>query len=495
LDDFSRYYDLALQFYSRGDYEQAFPYFEQSLSLTNPGDIHTLSLYYKYCRCLYIMGEFSQALLKAEQGLSFYPDCRELFYIRGQIYFEIGLLHESKTNFTKCASLKTHFKEWSDNDNDRIENYKIYWYLSAISAYLGNTEEALHYFNNIALENPVLPVLKSLACILINTGIDKKILINSLYEKNTISSTSLIYFLLAIEAYEECRQTIEHIGLNQELYPAWVHSQLYLGRYKEIQSLFASLGPNIQLNGDLIIYYCISQWLEFPRQSVRVFLEKMNHDNPLVVNVCLWIDNILFSQDTLGNKNKNYNTLITEIALIIYKLGDIGLALDIVSRYFAGENKEAYAKLGRAAFARGYYQEARTLLERSLSSQGIDTLDYYKLGVACARLGCYEQAIEYFLKAMVTQPDNPVIPCLIYEAITKQSMKLLVAGCKFPEANQELKSELIRLGSINRQAKRLRQTYNKQTAKTGLAINLDDSLEEYSLGNDSKQEEAWKLNV
>lgn len=348
--ELSNNYKLARYFYKRGDFEQARRYLEAELSQTHPCNEHALQLYWEYTLCLYKLGELADALAKVEEGLSKYPDCREFFYIKGQIYYEMGLLRYSRDYFSKFIAIKTSFL---DCDDGVAVNYRAFGYLTAISVRAEKFEEALDYLRLFILETPDISALNKVCLLLLKSGLDENVLIQTLITNNVIPNFDLVRLLLTNQAYEACNE------------------------------------------------------------------------------------------------------------------------------------KEACGELGRE----------RTQSERSLSPHQVPAQEYHRLGIICGSLGFYEQAAEYFLRAAVLEPGNQVYPCLIYEALSIKAIEILVAESDPPRDSPILKNELLRLATLKRKSKRLRQIIMQQGNGEKAREDIYGRFDVWSLGDDMGEEAAWNINV
>ncbi|MDD3363445.1 MAG: hypothetical protein PHZ03_00530, partial [Syntrophomonas sp.] len=449
-------------------------------------DEHALQLYWEYSLCLYKLGECAEALSMVEQGLSQYPDCRELYYIKGQIYYEMGMLRHSQEYFLKFIAIKTSFLKYTEG---MAVNYKAYGYLTAISVRDGKCEEALYYLQLFVKANPDISILKKLCLLLLKSGIDEHTLIEILVTSDLISELALVQLLLMSREYGACLDVIKHFGKENEFHLEWMQCQLHLGRYNQVQHMIDGTIPPIPMGRDTAIYYCVSRCLENPRQSSREFLLKLDRNLP-EVQACLWIEELIFknTNSPVELSDINVQDVIKKIALTIYTLGDTCLAFDIIQNCFSYNRQEAYTQLGREAFANDFFKEAKTLLERSLSQEDEKAEDYYKLGIVCGGLGLYEQALEYLLRAAALNSENQIYPCLVYEFLAIYEIEILVKKLDSFIENLSLKNELLRLCTLKCKSKRLRQLIEQQGNDGRGAAVIYNHFDIWSLVNDRNEE-------
>ncbi|MEN6328554.1 MAG: tetratricopeptide repeat protein [Syntrophomonas sp.] len=371
--DFAHSYELAEACYKSGDYEQARHYFESALALSNPQDERTASLYWEYTLFLYRTGECATAFSKVKQGLAQYPDCRELYNIQGQIYYELGLLEQSRINFLKCIALKASYKGYIDDEN--LAEHKPYCFLTAIAALQGKSAEMLHYLQLLAEKNPSFLALQKLCLMLLHLGMETQPLIDILGIVYGISSPALSCLLLMIEEHKACLE-----ALNQ-----------------------------------------------------------FNEKAELKFNDC--------------------------------------------------------AALGEQFFNRACFGLPKVVQEKSLTREGSTPQAYCMLGLVCSRSGMYDKALEYFLHAMNLDKDNQVYSCLVFEVLAVHSAKILLQWSNSFWESPAFINELLRLCTIKRKAKLIRQQIVAQEndLKRIGGIKIHGSI--LSPEDDINEEDVWQINV
>jgi tetratricopeptide (TPR) repeat protein len=372
-DDFVSNYESARCCYRFGNYEQSRNYFESALTLSNPRDIQAESLYWEYSLCLYKNGDCAESLKMIRQGLAYYPDCPELYHIQGQIYYELGLLGQSRIKFSKCTALKATPAGCLSDKN--VSDYGAYWFLTAIAARQGKSDEVFHYLRLFVMEEPPFSALLKLCLLLLHLGIETQTLKNNLVKTYGISSLVFNRLLLSIKENE------------------------------------ARLKATTQFD-----------------------------------------------------ENSSLNT-------------------------------EVNANLGRQAFNRGCLIDAKVLLERSLSQEEESSEDLGILAIACSRLGMYEQALEYFLRAMALDPKNRIYPCFAFEILAIQAIKTLVQRSNSLEESPVLINELLRLCTIKRKSMQLRQAIVDQSADLERLESIYGRLNILSIVDDINEEDIWSISV
>lgn len=357
--DFACNYERARQCFHLGDFEQSRIYFESARAQINPRDTVAESLFWEYGLCLHENGDYMESFTTVQQGLAFFPDCRQLYLIKGKILYELGLLNQSRICFQKGTSLKVPSISPNDVSPDRS-----YWFLAAIAARLGEEKEALRCFRLFIMENPPLNALLKLYLLLEHLKIEIDTLIYNLLEESELSSLNISSLLTIIK---------EH--------------------------------------------------------KIRL-------------------------TETNGEVNQNIGTPILN---------------------------------------QGFDMETRVWLERSSYLEG--SPEYYcMLGIANSRAGHYEQAIEYFLQAMVLDPQNPIYPCFAFEVQAVHAMKILVRSYYTNEYNPVLINELLRLCTIKSKSMRIRHSLAVDGNDAHKSRSVCSHLNILSIVDDVDEEEVWNLN-
>lgn len=483
-------YDSARNYYREGAFDQCRRCLQIIEDNTAPRAEHELRLYCAYSLCLFRMGECAEALAKAEQGLSQYPDCRELYYIKGQIFYEMQLLGNSCEYFKKFIAVKTSF---INPKADTAGNCPAYIYLIVIAVRLEKYDEAIYYLQLYMREKPNISELKKLCRPLLKFDIDKKAFTEVVLSSNIASATDLAEMLIQSGDYAACLDVIKGFDKEMEYWPAWIECQLHLGRYKLVRQAIGDQAVRKNIDPKSVVYYCLAGWLENPRRSQKEFL--LNQDEIFAeIKACSWIDQLISGSHQTGSDtiDNRVDDSIKSIALLTYILGDLCLALDIIRNYFTCDNRAAYSYLGREAFKEGFYSETRILLERSQCRPDEEAEDYYELGMAYAEAGCYEYALEQFLQIVALRPENQVYPCLVYEVLAMQILKNLVENPGLFTDNVTLINELLRICTLKCKSKNLRHIIaGRQYPGAGKS----DFHDIWPLTDAINEEVIWSINV
>jgi glycosyltransferase involved in cell wall biosynthesis len=100
-------YNLGLSFYALGDLENSRRHYESVRPHLNPEDRFTAAFFRNYAICLADLGDFEQALNLINDGLACFPDYPDLYFIKGELLFDLNLMTQAKNNFLKCLHFQT----------------------------------------------------------------------------------------------------------------------------------------------------------------------------------------------------------------------------------------------------------------------------------------------------------------------------------------------------------------------------------------------------
>jgi tetratricopeptide (TPR) repeat protein len=100
-------YNLGLSFYALGDLENSRHHYEAVRQHLDPGDMFTAAFFRNYAICLGDLGDFEQALNLIDEGLACFPDYPDLYFIKGELLFDLNLMAQAKDSFLKCLRFHT----------------------------------------------------------------------------------------------------------------------------------------------------------------------------------------------------------------------------------------------------------------------------------------------------------------------------------------------------------------------------------------------------
>lgn len=145
-------YNLGVSYFVLGDLENSQRHYETALERLDPHAGFASALYRNYCICLLEMGEYLRALQLADKGLSFFPDYPDLYFVKGQIFWDLGMLPQAKASFLKCTRFRRTPPEYTTTQG--VTGHLAFENLAAVYAHAGNPRAALDWLRLALKEQP-----------------------------------------------------------------------------------------------------------------------------------------------------------------------------------------------------------------------------------------------------------------------------------------------------------------------------------------------------
>jgi len=142
LDDFS-HYNLAVSYYVSGQPETAKKHFHLAKQLVSGKAKYLPALFRNYAVCLFDLAQYEDALNLLNEGLAYYPDYPDLYYLKGQIFTALKLYNYAQQCFENCLKFTNINPEYVSTYG--VASFLSFEYLADISAYRQNWSKALEY--------------------------------------------------------------------------------------------------------------------------------------------------------------------------------------------------------------------------------------------------------------------------------------------------------------------------------------------------------------
>jgi glycosyltransferase involved in cell wall biosynthesis len=97
-------YNLGISYFMIHNFKKSIEHYQIALENLNKDKNFASILYRNYCICLIEIGEFSQALKLLDKGLTYFNDYPDLYFLKGQIHGNLGLLQKAKKYFYTTTS-------------------------------------------------------------------------------------------------------------------------------------------------------------------------------------------------------------------------------------------------------------------------------------------------------------------------------------------------------------------------------------------------------
>lgn len=489
-DHFSRF-NLGTSLMNAGRLTEAAAHF--AAALAGAGNAAVPVLYRNYGLCLHDLGEYATAMDVLEQGLSLFPDYPDLYFVKGQVFWEIGFLSEAERCFKKCTRFRRVPPEYTTMEGVTTD---LAWEnLAEVYAKQGRPGEAVEALARVGgggvRSAPRSRRLIRKACgFLRQAGVEGPALARRVAESFGAGGRPAVDVLfeagdaaaalaaLGCDLPDDPPRRARCLMKLERFAQAWDVWMAYRGRSGDG-------GSPPPLDSDQLVDACLCAWLDEPRRSASADLLNAPPDHaPAMAAACRWVEGLLgLSPGTAGDgpltDDGRRHTL--EIATRALSLGDVDLATCVVRSWGspdASDSHEARGEacfvLGRAALDRGLPGEARLLLERAVNRYRMDVdagsgaaaaggpLDL--LGKANAQLGDSAAAFRAFLGAFreaLKEGDGGGVRaserlafCAL-EQLAARCQELCLRALSLDQGNTELHGLVFALASLRTRAARL----------------------------------------
>lgn len=510
-------YNLGLSYYVLGDLESSHRHYEVARPLIDPSDGFAAAFFRNYSICLGDLGDYEQALNLADEGLACFPDYPDLYFIKGQLYWDLNLIALARTNFLKCLRFRQTLPEYITTEG--VTGHLALQNLAEVCAREENFDEAVTYLEQVLRIRPTYELFGQLCSLLQQKGLDGSEITAHL-DVFHLDSLTIARLLFDMKEFQVClsylckqRSTSSdlHAGAtdgpgarrvppgrgrgsaphtsdadslpggerpgdvplcNEHELLFKAKCLLHLGRYAEAVKLILPCYQWSPRTTDLLEQHCLALWLQNPRQDAEALIAAFGYPDDPVVIACREINSLLFNcsadapdrtaagcdAQTVAGPGPAVVEQILHLALEALLSGDDDLSLVASLAGCASRDKgDARFALGRHALSAGYSREALQQLEGVLHS-GRPTADtYYLLGTSCANLNNHDQAFLYFTQAGTQESGNELYAACALEQLASQCLLYITRMLALEEGRTELRHELFKLTSLRQKMQRLKQ--------------------------------------
>lgn len=408
-DGFS-HYNLGVSYYVNGQWEEAIRHFQLSKRHT-PGTAGYLpALYRNYAVCLNDAGEFEAALNLIEEGLSFFPDYPDLYYLQGQIHITLKFFSQARNCFAKCLDFTRINPNYITTRG--VESYLPYEQLADIHFQRQDWKNALDYqLRAVSAGAPPYGAALRLARMARKcyTGVDEILALiqDTLPQLNQVD---LLRLLFELGYYQEVSEKVGGMpGASPELLLLAAGSCMYLGDWPKARYFLEQIQPSAKeydQSRELGAICCI---LGCSPGEAPKYIGSMGQDRQAIAELCHCI--VQFSQVPGQYSKGDFSPTLLEF---FYRLAAYNLdqTVTILENCQLSENAvRSFCQLGKMAFSRGQLNLAREFFLQALS-RGYRVPDIYRLlGEIASLQGREWDGIYLIRQSVVNQPSNPANYC------------------------------------------------------------------------------------
>lgn len=445
-------YNLGTSYYVLGDLEAARRHYEAALPNLDPRAGFAPALYRNLGVCLADTGEYAAALKTADRGLAFFPDYPDLYFLKGQIFWDLGMLAQAEASFLKCVRFQRVPPEYPTTDG--ITGYLAYENLAECQARAGNFAQAATWLTKAIAARPTRRLLSRLCVFLREAGCTGREIADRLRESPGVGPPELARLLFDAGEYEACLEHMEREPVaDPEATVIKAGCLLRLGRPAEAALAAEAVPPGSPFAAEALRRACYGMWLQNPGRDASEVIARLGVAGSPLVMACRMINGVVAGggmQDfvTLGEEARR---LALDLAADILDLGGEHLAL-AAARVLSGTEPDALLALGKLSLAKGRVPWAAELLDRALKLNPEDAEAHYLLGEACAALGRHDRAFRHCLSAVRLAPGNRLYAAGVLEQLAARCLKYVAGGLGLENNNADLRRVLFRLMSLRKKA-------------------------------------------
>ncbi|RJX21916.1 MAG: glycosyltransferase [Desulforudis sp.] len=459
-------YNLAASYHTLGDLEKARDHYAVALNHLDQGTGFAAVLYRNYGLCLYDLGEYNTVLDLADKALALFPDYPDLYFLKGQVFWELGMLPQAKVSFFKSTSFTHTPPDYTTTEG--VTGYMAFENLAEIHTRQGDLNEAVACIVKALAGKPSFRLFSRLCTLLQKQNQSGAEIAGFLEHKTGADRWTVIQLLFYLQEYEECLNRIDREpSFNFEISLLKAKCQIRLNRYAKAIEVLEDIAPDSPLAEDALRQICIATWLQHPRKDAGEQISGFDLPDSPVVAVCRVINALILNGNHKHlfdvNQMKGLQNEAMDIAVEVLTLGDTDLALAI-GMMLSGPNGlgEAYYLVGRHALAQGHYQKAKLLLEKALDGCLEKAEAYYLIGTACAKLNLNNRSLRYYLEAHHRSPGEERYVASVLEQLTNHCLALIASAISLDDGDPDLRTALFKLTSLRKKLYRLKEVLGCQ---------------------------------
>jgi len=480
------HYSLGVSYFALGDLDKSQSHYEAALRNLDAGAGFAADLYRNYNLCLYEMGDYARVLQLSEQGLGYFPDYPDLYFIKGMAFFDLDMLPQARANFFKCTCFRqlipNHVTTQGVTGHLALEN------LAGVYAREENFDEAVRCLT-LALKEKPFPRLFSRLCSWLQKlnyqGQEVAVFLEDNFE---LDWSQMVHLLFGLGEFSACLAYLDrkHPAIPEAL--TWrIKCLLSLGRLDAVPEAFRLHSSGLPVPEEALKLGCVAQWLQNPGQDAKDLLFTFGKQGSPVFYACQLANDLItglhheYSGQSLPDDVLEH---LLGMAWEIFSLGNKDLALAVAALVSGRGNKgQAYFNLAKYALKQGCDREAGMLLERALAGHKPVKEVYFLLGTALANLNLPKKAFHCFLQASRQEPENELYAVCALEQLACQCFLLVSDGLKLERENAALRQELLKTASLKKKMSRMRRllTGQDQHRSSFLIASLTEDRQECTI--------------
>ena len=237
-------FNLANEMFQLEKYEEAVQLYDQAYKNTTPQQGYMPKLMVFRINALVANHQDKEALVAANEGISFYPKFTHLMFLKGTLEEKLGLITKAIRSYESCLELGTPPPELEFSKAS--ESVWPHFKLAVLYDTYGDYEKAIVHYNKYLQLNPShYQLLYTIAPCLKKMGFNKEKLVEQLTKyippRNLNNQILLIDLLLKQGLFNEAKQYLDDINVsesNSQIVYLRGKCQFYLANYDECYQWF-----------------------------------------------------------------------------------------------------------------------------------------------------------------------------------------------------------------------------------------------------------------
>ncbi|HUW64247.1 MAG TPA: glycosyltransferase [Spirochaetia bacterium] len=403
-------YNLGVSYLTAREPEKARSHFEIAHLATDARSGFAPALYRNYALCLYELGEFTDCLKLLDEGLGHFPAYPDLHFLKGRLFFELGLLAQARACLQACTGFRHVPPEYPTMEG--ITSYLSEENLAGVALKGDDPDMALEHLGAAYSMRRSYSVALRLALVLKQKGLSRAGLRQALTGRFDLDDPAMARLFYDLGEYEAC---LEHLA-GSDGQPAF--SLLRARCLTRLGQPDAALKLLDQLSGTGVD----------PAEAERE------------VWLAGWLRGAEQAAPTEEAADEENAALIEEVAYAAWIRGEHERALSLAAAV-AGEK----ARLRLAGYALGHNQPV--VVETLLAEEAPGAAGSYLKGQACAERGRHREAFLHYVEAAGDRGKEKMCYLRALEEVIIQCQLMVLQLLNVEGPNGVLQLELFRLAS------------------------------------------------
>lgn len=408
-------YQVGVSLYRSGQLEKAQSAFSRSMSA--PG-FSLPALFRDYAVCLVAMGQLTNALQVIESGLACYQDYADLYFLRGEIFYDCGLMDQAASSFKQCMLFKMDNSSYVTIAG--VNSYLALENLAEISELLNDREAALDLTRQALQLSPSISLWRRyghLCQIYDQRGQEYRQQLETDFKLSVREKADLLY---ASGFYDHCLEMIASQEPDPGLLVLAIRCMQRSGQPYPPLIAWLDTWANLSPCPELIIIACLYHWQQKPAQDAAFLSNYSDSSSDPYIQAARQINNYILGAET--DPTPLPRQLILDFAVTALEFDHLKLACQI-STLISGEQPEVIRSLAKVCLASGMYNWTIKLLETLFEPDNEDLSD---LAQAYRLLGYWQKSFLCYAQMAADISPDPLLAARIRETLAASLQEWLL---------------------------------------------------------------------